>query len=111
MAANADRAMTSASLLANFSVFGENMSRLRDVLVNLYGFSLEEVAFFSLFAELPPEFEENAIGVMAAGLMHGACAKEIERSARLLQSYELDFWEAVGEPPISALPVVRSVLR
>ena len=49
IAANADRAMTSASLLANFSVFGENMSRLRDALVNVYGFSLEEVEFFSLF--------------------------------------------------------------
>ena len=111
MAANADRAMVGASLLANFSVFGENMERLRDALVKVYGFSLEEGTFFSLFAELPPKFEENAIEVIAAGLIRGACPKEAQTSARILQAYELEFWEAVGEPLDSSLPVVRSVSR
>ncbi|NET55507.1 MAG: hypothetical protein F6K47_04740 [Symploca sp. SIO2E6] len=99
IAANANRAVAGASFLVNFPVFGENMGRLRDALVNVYGFSPEEVAFFSFFAEPIPGFEENAIEVIAAGLRRGACSIEVQRSARLLQSYELDFWQAVGESP------------
>ncbi|NEP11363.1 MAG: hypothetical protein F6K14_14360 [Symploca sp. SIO2C1] len=109
IAANANRTIAGASFLVNFPVFGENMGRLRDALVNVYGFSPEEVAFFSFFAEPIPGFEENSIEVIAAGLQRGACLTEAQRSARLLQSYELDFWQAVGEPPGSSLPVLRQV--
>lgn len=107
IASNADRAAAGASFLVNFAVFGENMGRLRDALINVYGFSPDEVEFFSLFAEPIPGFEENAIEVIAAGLRRGACSTEARRSARLLQAYELDFWQAVGEPPGSPLPVSR----
>jgi pyrroloquinoline quinone (PQQ) biosynthesis protein C len=107
IAANADRATAGAAFLVNFAVFGENMGRLRDALVNKYGFSSEEVAFFSFFAEPIPGFEENAIEVITAGLRRGVCPTEIRRQARLLQAYELDFWMAVGEPPGSPLPVHR----
>ncbi|NES00582.1 MAG: transcriptional regulator [Symploca sp. SIO1B1] len=109
IAANANRTAAGASFLANFPVFGENMGRLRDALINIYGFSPEEVAFFSFFAEPIPGFEENAIEVIAAGLRRGACPIEVQRSARLLQSYELDFWQAVGESPGSPLLVVREL--
>jgi hypothetical protein len=37
----------------------------------------------------------------------GACARDVARSARLLQTYELDFWLAASEPPGSPLPVHR----
>jgi len=107
IASNADRAAAGASFLVNFAVFGENMGRLRNALVSKYGFSPEEVGFFSFFAEPIPGFEENAIEVIAAGLRRGACPTEARRQARLLQAYELDFWQAVGEPPGSPLPVVR----
>jgi len=107
IAANADRAAAGASFLVNFAVFGENMGRLRDALVEVYGFTPDEVAFFGFFAEPIPGFEENAIEVIAAGLRRGACPAEVQRSARLLQAYELDFWQAVGEPPGSPLPVAR----
>jgi hypothetical protein len=96
-----------ASFLVNFAVFGENMGRLRNALVNVYDFSPDEVGFFSFFAEDIPGFEENAIEVIAAGLRRGACPTEARRQARLLQAYELDFWQAFGEPPGSPLPVVR----
>jgi pyrroloquinoline quinone (PQQ) biosynthesis protein C len=107
IASNADRAAAGASFLVNFAVFGENMGRLRNALVNVYHFSPEEVAFFSFFAEPIPGFEENAIEVIAAGLRRGACPTEARRSARLLQAYELNFWQAVGEAPGSPLPVHR----
>lgn len=105
IASNADRASAAASFLVNFGVFGENMARVRDALLAVYGFTPEEVEFFSFFAEPIPGFEEAAIEVIAAGLREGACPREVRRSARLLQAYELDFWQAASDPPGSPLPV------
>jgi len=63
------------------------------------------VGFFSFFAEPIPGFEEDAIEVIADGLRQGACPRDVRRSARLLQAYELDFWQAASDPPGSPLPV------
>jgi hypothetical protein len=105
IAANADRASAAASFLVNFGVFGENMARVRDALLDVYGFAPEQVEFFSFFAEPIPGFEDDAIEVIATGLQEGACPRDVRRSARLLQAYELDFWQAASEPPGSPLPV------
>jgi hypothetical protein len=105
IANNADRASAAASFLVNFGVFGENMARIRDALIDVYGFTPDEVAFFSFFAEPIPGFEDDAIEVIATGLVEGACPRDVRRSARLLQAYELDFWQAVSAPPGSPLPV------
>lgn len=107
IALNADRATAAASFLVNFPVFGENMGRLRDALVSNYGFSLDDVAFFGLFAEPVPRFEDDAVEVIAEGLLRGACATDVRRSAQLLQAYELDFWQAAGTDPGSPLDVRR----
>lgn len=98
IAAEADRASAGASFLVNFAVFGENMGRVQRALVEQYGLSEEETAFFGFFAEPVPGFEETALEVIAAGLRRGACERDVRRSARLLQAYELDFWLTVGEP-------------
>jgi hypothetical protein len=108
IAINADRASAAASFLVNFGVFGENMARLRNALINVYGFAPEEIEFFTFFAEPIPGFEEDALEVIAAGLLEGACPRDVRRSARLLQAYELDFWQAAAESPGSPLPVVRA---
>ncbi len=105
IASNADRASAAASFLVNFGVFGENMARVRDALLNVYGFEPDEIEFFSFFAEPIPGFEEAAIEVIATGLQEGACPRDVRRSARLLQAYELDFWQAASDPPGSPLPV------
>ena len=105
IASNADRASAAASFLVNFGVFGENMARVRDALINVYGFTPEQIEFFSFFAEPIPGFEDDAIEVIAKGLREGACPRDVRRSARLLQAYELDFWQAASEPPGSPLPV------
>lgn len=105
IAADADRASAAASFLVNFAVFGENMGRVRDALVNVYGFSPTQIEFFTFFAEPIPGFEDDAIAVIAAGLQEGACPRDVRRSARLLQAYELDFWQAASEPPGSPLAV------
>lgn len=106
IASNADRASAAASFLVNFGVFGENMARVRDALLDVYGFTPEQVEFFSFFAEPIPGFEEDAIEVIALGLQEGACPREVRRSARLLQAYELDFWQAASDAPGSPLPVI-----
>lgn len=105
IASNADRASAAASFLVNFGVFGENMARVRDALLNVYGFTPDQIEFFSFFAEPIPGFEDDAIEVIAKGLQEGACPRDVRRSARLLQAYELDFWEAASEAPGSPLPV------
>lgn len=106
IASNADRASAAASFLVNFAVFGENMGRVRDALLDVYGFTPEQVEFFSFFAEPIPGFEEDAVEVIARGLQEGACPRDVRRSARLLQAYELDFWQAASDPPGSPLPVI-----
>lgn len=105
IAANADRASAAASFLVNFGVFGENMGRVRDALVNVYGFAPSQVEFFTFFAEPIPGFEDDAIEVITTGLQEGVCPRDVRRSARLLQAYELDFWQAASEAPGSPLPV------
>ena len=107
IASNADRASAAASFLVNFAVFGENMARIRDALIAVYRFTPAQIEFFSFFAEPIPDFEDDAIEVIAAGLLEGACPRDVRRSARLLQAYELDFWQATSEPPGSPLHVIR----
>lgn len=96
MAAYATNAQIAASFLVNFPVFGENTGRMGAALRNRYGMTAEQTAFFDFFSGLPPTFEPEALAVIAAGLDKGAEPREIKRSARLLQAYEKDFWEAVG---------------
>lgn len=105
IASNADRASAAASFLVNFGVFGENMARVRDALLDVYGFTPEQIEFFSFFAEPIPGFEDDALEVITAGLQEGACPRDVRRSARLLQAYELDFWQAASDLPGSPLPV------
>ena len=107
IASNADRASAAASFLVNFGVFGENMARIRAALINKYGFTPKDIEFFTFFAEPIPGFENDSIEVIAAGLVEGACPRDVRRSARLLQAYELDFWQAANDPPGSPLPVNR----
>jgi hypothetical protein len=107
IAVNADRASAAASFLVNFGVFGENMARLRDALIRKYDFRPEDIEFFTFFAEPIPGFEADALEVIAVGLLEGACPRDVRRSARLLQAYELDFWQAAADLPGSPLPVVR----
>jgi thiaminase len=96
LAAYGSAADIAAAYLINFPVFGENTGRMAQALRSQYGFTAQETAFFDFFSSLPPSFEPSALAIIEAGL--NACADEraIRRSARLLQAYEKDFWDAVG---------------
>jgi hypothetical protein len=66
---------------------------------NVYGFSAAATAYFDFFGSLPPSFENDALNVIQDGLNSCASTADIRRSARLLQAYEKDFWDAVAQNP------------
>ena len=92
-------AEVAASYLVNFPVFGENTARMGAALRSKYGLSEEDTAFFDFFGGLPPNFEPDAMAAIESGLANGADPFDIKRSARLLQAYELFFWQAVADNP------------
>jgi pyrroloquinoline quinone (PQQ) biosynthesis protein C len=96
LSVHASDAQVATSYVVNFAVFGENVGRMGVALRNRYGFSAEDTAYFDFFSVLPPDFEPTALAVIDASL-DCADVREIKRSARLLQAYELDFWDAVAE--------------
>lgn len=99
LAAYRNQAEAAAAFLLNFGVFGENTARMADALRDEYGFSSHDVEFFTFFGTPIPGFEEAALKVVAAGIEEGAEPREIKRAARLLQEYELLFWDTVAEVP------------
>ena len=59
-------------------------------------FGDEAVSFFDLFANLPPA-DDTALAVIQGGLDRGVASALIERAARLLQGYELMYWDTMAE--------------
>ena len=98
LSAFSNEADAAAAFLLNFPIFGENTARMATALqAPPYNLSADDVAFFTFFATPVPDFEDSAIAAIAEGLRKGTKSRVIKRSARLLQGYELMFWEAVGE--------------
>ena len=93
------QADVAAAYLINFPVFGANTARMGAALRNVYGFSAAATAYFDFFGSLPPSFENDALNVIQDGLNSCASTADIRRSARLLQAYEKDFWDAVAQNP------------
>lgn len=78
-------------------------SKLRKFLHNNYGFSEEEVAFLNYFSSPQPGFEEAARRVIELGLRRGIEYDTIARSVRLMEGYQVMFWDSVYRG-ISSLP-------
>ena len=83
------------ALLVNFPAWGANCRRMRAVLREKYGLAPLVLAFFDLFADMP-SFEQEAVAVVQNALDRGIPARLIHRAARMLQGYELMFWDAMG---------------
>lgn len=100
LSVHASDAQVSAAYVVNFAVFGENLGRMGAALRTAYGLSPEATAYFDFFSVLPPDFEPSALAIIEAELRAhkhvGPIVVAIKRSARLLQAYELDFWDAVA---------------
>jgi thiaminase len=91
----ASDAEIAAAYLINFPAWGENCGRLSRILKERFGLGEKEVAFFDLFAVPPATFEANALRVIQQGLDRGIEPRLIQRAARLLQAYELMYWDAL----------------
>jgi hypothetical protein len=55
------------------------------------------VAFFDFFAGPAEDFEARALQVLDEGLAASDSPALARRATRLLQAYELSFWDALAE--------------
>ena len=81
------------AFLVNFAAWGANCGRMGQALKAHYGFKEAALTFFNLFVE--SQFEEEALAVIQRGLDRDVEPPLIQRAARLLQGYELMFWDTM----------------
>jgi thiaminase len=84
------------AFLVNFAAWGANCGKMSKALQDRYGLTKEEVAFFELFSQIPPS-EKQILEVIQGALDRGVEPALIHRAARMLQAYELMFWDATAE--------------
>ena len=101
LALYASDAEIAAAYLVNFPAWGQNCGRLSRILKERFGLSEKEVVFFDLFASPPATFEANALSVIQQGLNRGTEPRLAQRVARLLQAYELMYWDTLYEASIA----------
>jgi thiaminase len=97
LALNGSRSDVVLAFLANLAAWGDNCGRVSASLRERYGAPEEAVAFFDFFATPPSGFEERALGVLDDALGAGDSPERARHAARMLQAYELRFWDALAE--------------
>ncbi|TXS46238.1 transcriptional regulator [Streptomyces sp. uw30] len=96
LALNATPAEAVLALTANFAAWGGYCATIAEALRRHYGFTDEACAFFDFFAEPSAELDEKATAAVRAGRDAGRLDEErARRYARLLQSYEDQFWSTL----------------
>jgi hypothetical protein len=98
LALNGSRLDVALAFLVNLDAWGANCARMGTALADRYGLGGNELAFFAYFAPPPPGLREQIAEVAGAGLAAGDSPSEARRAARLLQAYELLFWDSLIQP-------------
>jgi pyrroloquinoline quinone (PQQ) biosynthesis protein C len=88
-------AEVAVALSVNFAAWGASCGRMAQALQQRYGLPAAALHFFTQFAAAPSEVSPQALAIIDAGLQRGIEARGMVRAARLLQSYELLFWDTV----------------
>ncbi len=88
-------AEVAAALSVNFAAWGANCGRMAQALRQRYDMQEADLRFFTQFAAAPPEVSPQALALISAGLQRGVEPHRIVRAARMLQGYELLFWDTV----------------
>jgi thiaminase len=88
-------AEAAGAFLANFPAWGANCGRMKKALMEGYGFKGKDLYFLELFSTPVADFEEKARLVIDDGISHGVKPKAIKEASRMLQGYELMFWDAL----------------
>jgi thiaminase len=86
-----------AAFLVNLEAWGGNCARMSQALRTRYQLKNGDVAFFDLFSSPPPGFQERALQVIQEGLDRGVKPQHIRRAARMLQGYELLYWDTLHQ--------------
>jgi TENA/THI-4/PQQC family protein len=97
LALHASRLDVAVALLVNLDAWGANCGRMGHVLRHRYGLSADAVGFFEFFATPPPGLRDQIIAVASDGRRRGDATPAARRAARLLQAYELMFWDSLLE--------------
>ncbi|MCR9136584.1 MAG: hypothetical protein NXI27_11350 [Alphaproteobacteria bacterium] len=79
----------------NLSAWGYNCGKISHGLQSHYGLTADETHFFDGFSGLR-ELENKAVTVIDADLQNGINPVMITRAARLMQSYETMYWDAMA---------------
>ena len=95
LAAYGSAADFAAAFLVNLPAWGSSCARMSAALKGKYGLSSESVAFFDLFAAPAPEFEADSLRVIQDGLDRGVDLRGVARASRLIQAYELMYWDTL----------------
>lgn len=88
-------AEVAAAYLVNFPAWGRNCARVSSLLKERYGLRTDDVRFFDFFATPPPDFMPRALAVVQRGLENDVDPTRIRRAARLLQGFELLYWDTL----------------
>ena len=91
LALNGGRADVALAFLVNLEAWGEACRRMAAALRDRH-----DVSFFEFFAEPPAGFAERALAVAEQGLAAGEPEARARRAARLLQAYELLYWDTLA---------------
>ncbi|KJY43220.1 transcriptional regulator [Streptomyces sp. NRRL B-1568] len=85
------------ALTANFAAWGGYCAAVGRALREHYGFDDRACGFFDFFAEPDPAVGEAALAAVREGLADGALREPpAHRYGRLLQEYELMFWQTLA---------------
>ncbi|MEC3919409.1 hypothetical protein [Nocardia sp. CDC160] len=84
------------AMLTNLEEWGNYCARTASALRARYELTDEAIAFFTFFADSPPDFAAQATEVVAAGLAAGEAPADLARAARLLHDYETAFWNSLA---------------
>jgi hypothetical protein len=97
LAQNAEPADVVLALAVNFAAWGRYCGQLATALRTHYGFADEACAFFDFFATPAPDLEQQALATLQAGIDAGRTGDVAFRYGRLLQEYELMFWNTLAD--------------
>ncbi len=97
LAAYGSAADFAAAFLVNLPAWGSSCARMSAALEGKFGLSPEVVAFFDLFAAPAPEFEAGSLRIIQDGLDRDVDPRGVARAARLIQTYELMYWDTLYE--------------
>jgi hypothetical protein len=85
------------AILVNFSAWGDYCGTIAKALRENYGFDDAGCGFFDFFATPVPELEQQAVAALQAGLDQGWQPDEAIGYGRLLQGYEVMFWNSLAD--------------